>query len=226
MRSIRFGLLIFQSTLPRRERQSSGINAISKSPISIHTPTKGATLPVIKYAGCETISIHTPTKGATHTHHCFFARWINFNPHSHEGSDRKFYFVFMVLCISIHTPTKGATEERAKETSGSQISIHTPTKGATGLQHDIITVTRISIHTPTKGATSSLIIYISIITNFNPHSHEGSDLCIYTLLHFLSYFNPHSHEGSDFQDHLLSDNTFLFQSTLPRRERHTADFLQ
>ena len=77
--------------------------------ISIHTPTKGATLPrICKYRLnenfnphshegsddidydeiiCDFISIHTPTKGATRKEDGPMPYWINFNPHSHEGSD-------------------------------------------------------------------------------------------------------------------------------------------
>ena len=153
MRSIRFGLLIFQSTLPRRERQSSGINAISKSPISIHTPTKGATLPVIKYAGCETISIHTPTKGATHTHHCFFARLINFNPHSHEGSDK----VIVQICPIISTfQSTLPRRERQK------------------ILFCLYGVVYFNPHSH-EGSDRRKSQRNLRITNFNPHSHEGSD---------------------------------------------------
>ena len=58
------------------------------SRISIHTPTKGATNATAYEYLDLVISIHTPTKGATQN-----AMWImnsktNFNPHSHEGSDR------------------------------------------------------------------------------------------------------------------------------------------
>ena len=56
----------------------------------------------------------------------------------------------------------------------------------------------ISIHAPTKGATNQTLLTIIYISNFNPRSHEGSD--IFQNLRFSS--------------------SILFQSTLPRRERH------
>ena len=40
--SVKFGN-IFQSTLPRRERQQTSKNDVDTICISIHTPTKGAT---------------------------------------------------------------------------------------------------------------------------------------------------------------------------------------
>ena len=76
----------FQSTLPRRERRNLALALFFISPISIHTPTKGATsrdaakdtydiistLPrrerlilLFFHIGLFGYNIHTPTKGAT-----------------------------------------------------------------------------------------------------------------------------------------------------------------
>ena len=41
--SFQLGILRFQPTLPRRERQNVQINDAAKNVISTHTPTKGAT---------------------------------------------------------------------------------------------------------------------------------------------------------------------------------------
>ena len=61
-------ITVFQSTLPRRERQSIRADENKRKIISIHTPTKGATDYVNLGQGVYEISIHTPTKGATQTH--------------------------------------------------------------------------------------------------------------------------------------------------------------
>ena len=61
--------------------------------------------------------------------------------------------------------------------------------------------------------------YFDVLTDFNPHSHEGSDNKRKLWAYSVRNFNPHSHEGSDpilLSNHLL---IYLFQSTLPRRER-------
>ena len=57
--------------------------------ISIHTPTKGVTMLTPDYLWYVPISIHTPTKGVTATI-CMITQstTTNFNPHSHEGSDK------------------------------------------------------------------------------------------------------------------------------------------
>ena len=59
---------IFQSTLPRRERQEAAELFDIKVEISIHTPTKGATVVVMSNKTIKNISIHTPTKGATNNY--------------------------------------------------------------------------------------------------------------------------------------------------------------
>ena len=58
------------------------------------------------------ISIHTPTKGATLLHAQFSDSSFNFNPHSHEGSDDNCHHDVLQYMISIHTPTKGATASK------------------------------------------------------------------------------------------------------------------
>ena len=77
----------FQSTLPRRERRQTIRTIIKLMIISIHTPTKGAT--VLRSNGWKIYN--------------------HFNPHSHEGSDNVGRSRCVVVEISIHTPTKGAT---------------------------------------------------------------------------------------------------------------------
>ena len=57
----------------------------------------------------------------------------------------------------------------------------------------------ISIHTPAWGATAGRSHDNNIGINFNPHSHEGSD----------SFYDAWDYENA------------IFQSTLPRGERHT-----
>ena len=100
----------------------------------------------------------------------------------------------------------------------------------------------ISIHAPAKGATIFKIIKntdcfyfnprsregsdrgrqrLSIkLYNFNPRSREGSDGGFNRRDGGLSYFNPRSREGSDAVKQTSCLRVRLFQSTLPRRERH------
>ena len=80
-------LKLFQSTLPRRERQNADQEIEAFEKISIHTPTKGATYLSSKLESIWAISIHTPTKGATDDWLKDHSVCKDFNPHSHEGSD-------------------------------------------------------------------------------------------------------------------------------------------
>ena len=55
--------------------------------ISIHAPTRGATLTDLGYEVQFKISIHAPTRGATVFSFLLKDAEKDFNPRSHEGSD-------------------------------------------------------------------------------------------------------------------------------------------
>ena len=122
------------------------------------------------------ISIHTPTKGATLFVYTLFQHLHYFNPHSHEGSDLFSLANFASSSVfqstlprrerpsltPIHTSpilfqsTLPRRERRLSKLVINDltcISIHTPTKGATTCWHTLEISNGISIHTPTKGAT-------------------------------------------------------------------------
>ncbi len=58
------------------------------------------------------------------------------------------------------------------------------------------------------------------MTGFSPRSHEGSDTPKTTMTAITISFNPRSHEGSDFLFGMMQGKLSVFQSTLPRGERH------
>ena len=99
----------------------------------------------------------------------------------------------------------------------------------------------ISIHAPTRGATVTLFgfwwlnIFQSTLPReerqldmlikarnryFNPRSHERSDQIFQNEMEAGKNFNPRSHERSDDFCIMHNDCHFIFQSTLPREERH------
>ena len=125
-------LFKFQSTLPRRERPRTFVNALITQSISIHTPTKGA------------------------TKHLMMVSWsyVNFNPHSHEGSDNDDEYQWIPESRFQSTlPRRERHGDKVLIVQINDISIHTPTKGATFLPYIQKQEMTISIHTPTKGAT-------------------------------------------------------------------------
>ena len=106
---LQFGITVklFQSTLPRGERQNATGMIISLGIISIHAPARGATKELEKSSDSLEISIHAPARGATFEHRHNAAANISihapargatnssilsigvshFNPRSREGSD-------------------------------------------------------------------------------------------------------------------------------------------
>ena len=233
--------ILFQSTLPRRERlELSSPTLLDTKSISIHAPAKGATDYFFIQLAQSKISIHAPAKGATPRRS---ARSLprNFNPRSREGSDRSYVAEVLKTSISIHAPAKGATECYRISTHTDLISIHAPAKGATYSHPLLIYRHTISIHAPAKGATHRSNAGSQRSLYFNPRSREGSDVLVVRKVGDTNHFNPRSREGSDQHQQHRGRNrrhfnprsregsdavvsgavlhTFLFQSTLPRRER-------
>ena len=174
--------IIFQSTLPREERLYGRIDftrhynfnprSHERSDhcalyignglmiISIHAPTRGATLIRIPPHTITLISIHAPTRGATQIPELCQPGKHNFNPRSHERSDDVVVEYIGDVRISIHAPTRGATMQSTILIFAQRISIHAPTRGATvSHMHQIMPIL-ISIHAPTRGATQNMTIYI------------------------------------------------------------------
>ena len=68
---------------------------------------------------------------------------MNFNPHSHEGSDAACRRSFIDILISIHTPTRGVTFSACRISAAlKKISIHTPTRGVTPKLHNFHCILR------------------------------------------------------------------------------------
>ena len=99
---------VFQSTLPREERQSLS-SFITK----------------IFYFNPRSHERSDFSATCSHSPHRYF------NPRSHERSDTKIYNECNYIDISIHAPTRGATMSVAWYQGYNLISIHAPTRGAT-----------------------------------------------------------------------------------------------
>jgi len=78
--------LQFQSTLPRGERHAVAGGDTVKAIVSIHAPTRGATVGADADLVVPEVSIHAPTRGATSAFTFSRSFWC-FNPRSHAGSD-------------------------------------------------------------------------------------------------------------------------------------------
>ena len=128
--------MLFRS-LPSFNPRSHTGSDISKcslgltSRVSIHAPTRGATIAIQHHQDVQQVSIHAPTRGAT--------------------------FLFE-LCgkgerVSIHAPTRGATDTLEECQAWIDVSIHAPTRGATLFISLMLRPSLVSIHAPTRGAT-------------------------------------------------------------------------
>ena len=190
-------LHLFQSTLPREERQENKKISIGSSehfnPRSHERSDSG---------GVQSYGIGT-----------------HFNPRSHERSDSDEEAEITMYGISIHAPTRGATELGEVQKIHGTISIHAPTRGAT------FHGTRSPAHT--RGFQSTLpreerrdiSTAVDASRYFNPRSHERSDadLPVFTpeQLRFQSTL-PREERRCGWCRRRLSSE---FQSTLPREER-------
>ena len=144
--------------------------------ISIHTPAKGATLPVVVIDKEIGISIHTPAKGATTSTVIADGDSVFQSTHPRRvrlvavqgltKKDVKFQSTHprrvrpqqaqqIILLMGYFNPhtREGCDQLSSLWQSIESISIHTPAKGATIMQLQRQIPGWISIHTPAKGAT-------------------------------------------------------------------------
>ena len=218
--ALRVKIVIFQSTLPRRERRAHSLPALRFARISIHAPAKGATPTRRRRISPQSISIHAPAKGATIA-----------------GTASS-----IVQLISIHAPAKGATfvkrhdivqsvqfqstlprrERLWSSTVSSCIAIfqstlprrERPSSGVTPhrpapfqstlprrerrLPERCVQPCRIiSIHAPAKGATESLVRVVGRNTISIHAPAKGATSPIRCDFVPNRHFNPRSREGSD-----------------------------
>ena len=142
----------FQSTLPRRERRIASGLRITMAEFQSTLPRRE------RRAGDYGEPVY-----------CYF------NPRSREGSDNAKVIGAQNLTISIHAPAKGATCSMIYTVITTKISIHAPAKGATYGAFGWLSTRHISIHAPAKGATFLIATYSTLTADFNPRSREGSD---------------------------------------------------
>ena len=165
---------VFQSTLPRGERQSSVCSLVASSQFQ-------STLPRGERRGC-----------------CKSSREAqNFNPRSHEGSDRR-------RLRSLLRPV----EFQSTLPRGERLKVI--------YSHSFICT--ISIHAPTRGATGYMLRQLRDPEYFNPRSHEGSD-GIFADLYAKKVISIHAPTRGATRYCFCIKLVIGFQSTLPRGER-------
>ena len=102
--------LRFQSTLLQEERLTSFERNWEALRISIHAPTRGATLPIIRDILFSAYFNPRSYKRSDSPSLFALSTIFHFNPRSYKRSD--LYIIINIICcvISIHAPTRGATK--------------------------------------------------------------------------------------------------------------------
>ena len=122
----------FQSTRPRGARRAQARHRGLQRIVSIHAPTRGATVAEVGDGAAGAVSIHAPTRGATAdaapTLPCV-AWFQSTRPRGARQVGRKADHARLV--VSIHAPTRGATHRLRVLPARLCVSIHAPTRGAT-----------------------------------------------------------------------------------------------
>ena len=146
-----------------------------KKRISIHAPTRGATMSVAWYQGYNSISIHAPTRGATSSVSMSMSQPYEFQS-TLPREERLLAYISVKSCFDFNPRSHERSDVNVPPSAISPlISIHAPTRGATTSRKNSDTHMRISIHAPTRGATHIIPINGAFISYFNPRSHERSD---------------------------------------------------
>ena len=106
----KFAVNLFQSTLPREERRKKLKTYTTWQKFQSTLPREERRRQLCILYNTIQISIHAPTRGATLRHSQQLEDLRYFNPRSHERSDFDFTSVAVFFMnISIHAPTRGAT---------------------------------------------------------------------------------------------------------------------
>ena len=190
--------LVFQSTRPRGARLLVLGQACDIIAVSIHAPTRGATMVGGDVFDGLLVSIHAPTRGATYQ--TYEDIWINssFNPRAHAGRDLTLDMLEITQQRFQSTRPRGARHFRL------------------GAVHGILEV---SIHAPTRGATCKLASCVWLSKCFNPRAHAGRDLKYQRCVENVAWVSIHAptRGATKLQSHRLGKPKF--QSTRPRGAR-------
>ena len=209
---------MFQSTHPHGVRPIPISNLFVRNDVSIHAPTRGATIFLYLVRSKRRVSIHAPTRGATILQKFTSSKHTSFNPRTHTGCDSRTSDDKKVCSVSIHAPTRGATFVLSNikffnmfqsthphgvrlrvASSPSTLSLFQSTHPH-GVRHKIFmflkTTFLVSIHAPTRGATSSRRLK-SLHLGFQSTHPHGVRLRRADKTKDIKSFNPRTHTGCD-----------------------------
>ena len=189
-------MLIFQSTLPRREWLCADAVTIPGNDYFNPHSREGSDQMTL-WTGSSPWNFNPHSReGSDGQCRSYAKRTCNFNPHSREGSDSTMCWAKSSKNHFNPHSREGSDHPSFSHHYSNHISIHTPAKGVTSIRIDFGDGTAISIHTPAKGVTDP------IIQKFHREQRFQSTLPRREWL-------DNGHKKSVH---------YWFQSTLPRRE--------
>ncbi len=163
----------------RRRDGCRCVGSRNQVPVSIHAPTRGAT--VIALDVMEHTRKFQPTRRRAHA-----------GRDRHELEDRP-----GVSRVSTHAPTRGATIAGVSSSSVSQWFQPTRPRGARRPLAAVAVVTHeVSIHAPTRGATARCSLRTLRSRGFNPRAHAGRDEQGQKLQGYYQQFQPTRPRGA------------------------------
>ena len=125
------------------------------------------------------ISIHAPTRGATIVPRHSIKRRSNFNPRSHERSDWWGVVCTSTIYISIHAPTRGATAVLFQVPLSLVFQSTLPREERRVRAFIFLWIIAFQSTLPREERPNSSTSGLTSV-DFNPRSHERSDICITT----------------------------------------------
>ena len=233
----------FQSTLPRGERRSRNMARKLSSKVSIHAPAWGATSDGAGRPHCRQVSIHAPAWGATAVGDA--ARdAVGVSIHAPAwGATNSLPELRRAMAVSIHAPAWGATGEGGtldaclprfnprsrvgSDASNWAASVPTARFQSTLPRGERLTATMHFLFTSKfqstlpRGERRQFVSRRAVSFSFNPRSRVGSDCALLSVCPKSLYVSIHAPAwGATPVRTLCRRTTLLFQSTLPRGERH------
>ena len=167
---------LFQSTRPRGARRRQALHWRSSRRVSIHAPTRGATILDLDRSDHLRVSIHAPTRGATKRklESASMAMFqstrprgarlamvrqrihpLEFQSTRPRGARPPWQRLQSRLVGFNPRAHAGRDADRPLPQRPNQVSIHAPTRGATAHVVFSLVGVPVSIHAPTRGATTS-----------------------------------------------------------------------
>ena len=180
---------------------------------------EGSDLQRLVYHEIIVISIHAPTRGATLLWSLLSMLRAIFQSTLPRGERLAQQYEWdSITVISIHAPTRGATERGRRYFRTTIISIHAPTRGATPCRQKKSSM-QIFQSTLPRGERRHVGRKSLQCRYFNPRSHEGSDNAVGVNSSYATRFQSTLPRGERLLRSGIRISTVRFQSTLPRGER-------